>query len=305
MQRPPKVTGSAERIAADPDKKPTFLLKRMINMSFANRFASRGGKTGLATALALVLGASPVLAQTAPAPTAPAQPRAQQPRPAAPAAPGAAAPAPAAPAAPGAAAPGQPQAAQQNTGPTVVQVKAEPSQPDWTKVCGKDQANNTEICYTTRDFVSDQGQPVLAVAVYDVKGPQPQRIVRFLMPLGLLLQPGVRFAVDQGQATPGRYAICFPNGCFAESPVTPDFVNAMKRGTNLNVSVQNQAGREVTFAVPAAGFGKAFDGPAIDPKVLEEQQKKLQEELEKRSDELRKRLESNAAAGGAAPAPKP
>jgi chaperonin cofactor prefoldin len=39
--------------------------------------------------------------------------------------------------------------------------------------------------------------------------------------------------------------------------------------------------------------------------VLEEQQKKLQEELEKRSDELRKRLESNAAAGGAAPAPKP
>jgi hypothetical protein len=46
------------------------------------------------------------------------------------------------------------------------------------------------------------------------------------------------------------------------------------------------------------GFGKAFDGPAIDPKVLEEQQKKLQEELEKRSEELRKRLESNAAPAG-------
>ena len=82
-------------------------------------------------------------------------------------------------------------------------MKAEPSQPDWTKVCGKDQANNAEICYTTRDFVSDQGQPVLAVAIYDVKGPQAQRIVRFLMPLGLLLQPGIRFAVDQGQATAG------------------------------------------------------------------------------------------------------
>jgi invasion protein IalB len=273
-------------------------------MSFATRFASRGGKTGLATAVALVLSVSPILAQTPPAtaPAAPAQPRPQQPRPAtpAPAAPGAAAPAPAAP---GAAAQQQ---AGQAAGPSVVQVKPEPSQPDWTKVCGKDQANNTEICYTTRDFVTDQGQPVLAVAVYDVKGPQPQRIVRFLMPLGLLLQPGVRFAVDQGQATPGRYAICFPNGCFAESPVTPDFINSMKKGTNLNVSVQNQGGREVTFAVPAAGFGKAFDGPAIDPKVLEEQQKKLQEELEKRSDELRKRLESNAAPGTApATPPKP
>jgi invasion protein IalB len=276
-------------------KKPTFRLKRITDMSFATRFASRGGKTGLATAMALALSASPILAQTTP--TAPAQPRAQQPRPAAPApaAPGAA------PAAPGAAG----QQAQQ-TGPTVVQVKAEPSQPDWTKVCGKDQANNTEICYTTRDFVTDQGQPVLAVAVYDVKGQQAQRIVRFLMPLGLLLQPGIRFAVDQGQAVAGRYAICFPNGCFAESPVNPDFINGLKKGTTLNVSVQNQAGREVTFAVPAAGFGKAFDGPAIDPKVLEEQQKKLQEELEKRSDELRKRLESNAATpGGAAPATPP
>ena len=197
----------------------------------------------------------------------------------------------------------QPNAAGQQgqAGPTIVQVKSEPSQPEWTKVVGKDTSNNAEICYTTRDFVSDQGQPVLAVAVYDVKSQQPQRIVRFLMPLGLLLQPGVRFAVDQGQATPGRYAICFPNGCFAESPVTPDFINSLKKGTNLNVSVQNQAGREVTFAVPAAGFGKAFDGPAIDPKVLEEQQRKLQAELEKRSDELRKRLESSA--GGAAPAP--
>ena len=165
--------------------------------------------------MALVLSASPILAQTAP--STPAQPRQQQPRPAAPApaAPAVPAPSPAAPAQ-------QPQAAQQNTGPTVVQVKAEPSQPDWTKVCGKDQANNAEICYTTRDFVSDQGQPVLAVAIYDVKGPQAQRIVRFLMPLGLLLQPGIRFAVDQGQATAGRYAICFPNGCFADlrSPPT-------------------------------------------------------------------------------------
>ena len=106
----------------------------------------------------------------------------------------------------------------------VVQVKAEPSQPEWTKVCGKDQNTNSEICYTTRDFVSDQGQPVLALAVYDVKGPQPQRVVRFVMPLGLLLQPGLRFAVDQAQPISGRYVMCLPNGCFAEAQVKDDFI---------------------------------------------------------------------------------
>lgn len=265
-------------------------------MSLATRLANLGGTRGLATAMALLL-AAPALAQTAPAqrPAAPAQAPAQ--RPAAPA-------------------PGQPGQPQQNSGPTVVQVKAEPSQPEWTKVCGKDQNTNSEICYTTRDFVSDQGQPVLAMALYDVKGPQAQKIVRFVMPLGLLLQPGLRFTVDQGQPTPGRYVMCLPNGCFAEAQVKDDFIAALKKGANLNVSVQNQLGREITFAVPAAGFAKAFDGPPIDPKVLEEQQKKLQEELQKRSEELRKQLGSNnggaapaagaPAAGGAAPAaPKP
>ena len=251
-------------------------------MSFATRLARLRGSIGVA-ALVSLGAAAPGLAQQAP------QPRQQQ--------------RPAQPAQPAQPAPAQPQAQQaQPAAATVVQVKAEPSQADWTKVCGKDQAQNAEICYTTRDFVSDQGQPVLAVAVYDAKGAQSQKIVRFLMPLGLMLQPGVRFAVDQGQATPGRYAVCFPNGCFAEAPgLKDDVINAMKKGTTLNVSVQNQAMREVTFAVPLAGFGKAFDGPPIDPKVLEDQQKKLQEELQKRSDEMRQKLQQGG--GGAVPAP--
>jgi invasion protein IalB len=252
-------------------------------MSFATRLASLGGTRGLATAIALLVSA-PVLAQTAPAQQKPA---AQPARPAAPA---------------------QQAQPQQNAGPTIVQVKAEPSQPEWTKVCGTDQNTKTEICYTTRDFVSDQGQPVLALAVYDVKGQQPQKVVRFVMPLGLLLQPGLRFAIDQGQPTAGRYVMCLPNGCFAEAQVKDDFIASLKKGANLNVSVQNQMGRELTFAVPAAGFGKAFDGPPIDPKVLEEQQKKLQEELQKKSEEMRQKM-LNSSNGAAAPsaqaAPKP
>lgn len=239
----------------------------------------------LGLALSAAVGFAPVAAfaqaQRPAAPARPAAPPAQQP----------AAPAQGQPAAP--------------AGPTVVQVKPEPSQTNWTKVCGKDQAANKEICYTTRDFVSDQGQPVLAAAIYDVKG-DPNKIVRFLMPLGLLLQPGIRFGVDSAQPTGGRYAICFPNGCFAEAQVKDDFINAMKKGTNLNVSVQNQAGREVTFTIPLTDFAKGFDGAPIDPAVLEAQQKELQDQLAKRQEELRQRLGAGGgAAPGAAPAPAP
>ena len=230
-------------------------------------FASPGGKLGLATALVLLFSA-PLLAQTAPAPTtAPTRP---QTRPATPPPAATQAPAPATPQ--GQPAPqGQNQA--QNAGPTIVNVKVDPSQPDWTKVCGKDPNAASEMCFTTRDFVNDQGQVVIAVALYEIKANQqpPTKIVRFFMPVGLLLQPGLRFAVDQGQANAGKYTLCIPTGCFADAQIKDDFIAAFKKGTALNVSAQNPAGREVTFVVPAAGFGKAYDGPAIDPKVLEEQ----------------------------------
>jgi len=184
--------------------------------------------------------------------------------------------------------------------PGPVHVDLIPTQNDWTKVCGHDQTANKDICYTTRDFSAQADKPpVLAVAIYDIKG-DDTRIVRLLTPVGLMLRPGFRFSVDKGDTLEGAFEICFPNGCFAESRVKSATVDEMKKGTVLNISVRNQANNEVSFGVPLTGFGKAFDGPAIDPKVLAEQQKKLQEELQKRAEEERKRLE--AAKTGGAPA---
>ncbi|MFI4960217.1 MAG: hypothetical protein ACHP82_02040, partial [Hyphomicrobiales bacterium] len=59
--------------------------------------------------------------------------------------------------------------------------------------------------------------------------------------------------------------------------------------------------------LPLADFAKAYDGPPTDPKVVEEQQRKLQEELQKRAEDARKKLEAQqpaAAAPAPAPAPK-
>jgi invasion protein IalB len=215
-------------------------------------------------------------------------------------------PAPAAPAQAQPAQPAQDQAApaqQQPQGP--VKIDLVPTQNDWTKVCGRDPAANKEICYTTRDFSSQAGQaPVLALAIYDIKG-DDTRIVRLLVPVGLLLRPGFRFAIDKGATLEGTFEICFPNGCFAEAKVKGATIDQIKKGSILSVAVKNQVNNEITFAIPVAGFARAFDGPPIDPKVLEEQQKKLQAELQKRAEEERKRLEAAKpdAAKPAAPAP--
>ncbi|MEA2857065.1 MAG: hypothetical protein QOH98_1386 [Methylobacteriaceae bacterium] len=240
----------------------------------------------------------------APAPAKPAAKPAPKPRAAAPKPAQAQAPAPAAAPTP-APTPEQAQQAQPAPGGQQGPMKVDllPSQPDWTKVCGKDQTAGKEICYTTRDFGTQADQPpVLALAVYDVKG-DDTKIIRMLVPVGLMLRPGFRFSVDKGPLMEGGYEICFPNGCFGEAKVKAPVIDSMKKATTLSVTVKNQVNAEVNFNIPLANFGKAFDGPAIDPKVLEEQQKKLQEELQKRADEERKKLEASgggAATGGAA-----
>ncbi|MBM3577270.1 MAG: invasion associated locus B family protein [Alphaproteobacteria bacterium] len=200
---------------------------------------------------------------------------------------------------------------QQPQGPIAADLVA--VQPDWTKVCGADQQTKKEVCYTTRDFgvsakEGEAPQPLLALAIYDPKG-DDQKIIRLLLPPGLMLKPGFRFAIDKGPQDAGAFEICFPNGCFAEAKVKKAVVDGMKKAEKMTVVVKNQANAEVTFYLPLANFGKAFDGPAIDPKVLEEQQKKLQEELQKKAEEERKRLEAQKGAAptvqsGAPAAPK-
>jgi invasion protein IalB len=260
-------------------------------------FRDRPGRLGPARAMsAALLAASMMLAgagagfaqQRPPRPAQqPAQPPAQPAQP------------PAAPADPA-------QAAEQGT--SVVQLRGEPSQTDWLKQCGRDTGRNKQVCFVTRDFVTDQNQPVLAVAVYEVEG-DPSGIMRILLPPGLLLRPGIRFVVDRGQPTAGQYSICMPNGCFAEAPIKADIVKSLKTGKLLQVSVQNQVARQVTFVVPLEGFQKAMEGPAADPKEVEERQKKMQEQLAKQQEEIRKRMleqqrsQLPPGAPGATPAP--
>jgi len=66
----------------------------------------------------------------------------------------------------------------------------------------------------------------------------------------------------------------------------------MKKGHMLTVQAINMQGTAISLPLPLVDFAKAYDGPATDPKVFEEQQRKLQEELQKKAEEARKKLES-------------
>lgn len=160
---------------------------------------------------------------------------------------------------------------------TRVSLRAEQSQPNWLKICGRGQG--PELCYVTRDFVSEQGQPLLSVAMYELRGAEQQRVLRFLMPLGLNLDAGIRIGVDQREASSARFTSCFPNGCFAEARLAPQNWTALRQGGALNVSVINPEGREIMFAIPLAGFAAAVDGAAVDQRQMDELTRRAAEQV--------------------------
>jgi len=251
----------------------------------------------LAAALALAV-ASHAVAQDNPAPPAQAAPPAAKPKAAAkkPAKPAKtdaqqnAAPAeqPAAQAAPQ----GQQQNGQNNQ--QGVQLIFSP----WTKFCLKGQPGQTpppdakEVCFTGKDARVESGQPVVAAVLIEPEGQEQHKLLRVTLPLGMQLAHGTRVIVDQNQPMTAPYVICFTNGCMADYEANADLIGKFKKGQGLVIQAINATGQPISIVMPLSDFAKAYDGPPTDPKVFEEQQKKLQEELQRRADEARKKLES-------------
>jgi len=173
----------------------------------------------------------------------------------------------------------------------------------WTKFCLKGQDPNAkQVCFTGKDARIESGMPVVAAVLIEPEG-EAKKILRVTLPLGMQLIHGTRVIIDQNQPMTAPYVICFTNGCMADYEANPDMVGKMKKGQGLVVQAINSTGQPISLVLPLGDFGKAYDGPPTDPKVFEEQQKKLQEELQRRADEARKKLE-NQGSPGAPPAPQ-
>ncbi|GHE72839.1 hypothetical protein GCM10019059_35530 [Camelimonas fluminis] len=162
----------------------------------------------------------------------------------------------------------------------VISLKPQPTQPAWTKICNT--AEDGQTCYITRDFVTAANRPAIAIAIFEQRASTPKYMVRTLLPLGLMMSNGVRVAVDSNPPISGSYALCLATGCFAETIVHAEFIQQLRRGQTIKIAVQDQYGRELAFALPAAGFAASYDGAPIHPDALARQQENLKEKLARR-----------------------
>jgi invasion protein IalB len=272
------------RVRADSGKQEGLVMVHWL-VSAPARPAARALAVAMATTMLTGLMSLGASAQTPPAPPAPrAQPAPRPPAPKPPAQKPAETPAPQAQQQPQ-------QQAQPQTGEQPQLIFS-----PWTKFCLKGQeANAKQVCFTGKDGRVESGMPVVAAVLIEPEN-EPKKVLRVTLPLGMSIQPGTRVIVDNGQPMTGPYVICFNNGCMADYEASGELIGKLKKGQGLVIQGINGAGQPLSLVVPLGDFAKAYEGPPTDPKVFEEQQKKLQEELQRRAEEARKKLEGQQQA---------
>jgi len=79
------------------------------------------------------------------------------------------------------------------------------------------------------------------------------------LPLGLNLPAGAKLQVDDGKTIDLQIQTCETRGCFANTPIAPEFLAALKSGKQLKISFQNLAKEAISIPMPLADFAAAYD----------------------------------------------
>jgi len=159
----------------------------------------------------------------------------------------------------------------------------------WVKICNTDPNAQKEVCLISQELRTDSGQFLSSVAIRETPGEQ-RRSLLVVVPVGMLIQPGVQLQVDGAQPETARYTICLSNACWAELPIDGGYINKLKAGGKLQITAVNQQARPVRFDMTLIGFTAAYESEGLSPQAMQARQQDLQRQLEQRAQEARDRL---------------
>ncbi len=186
-------------------------------------------------------------------------------------------------------------------------------EPQWAKQCAKVLNTGREACATMRDFGPSADQPpMISVNVAELQG-EEKRKLRLMMPtIGLLMQPGFRVIIDNGQPIEGKYGMCFQSACSAEVDIGPSTLDALKKGQTISIVLRvaggDPSGQDLTLNIPLKDLGAAFDGKPTDPQVVEQQRQQMQQRFQRRAEEQRRYMQQQGGytqQQGGQPGPPP
>lgn len=170
----------------------------------------------------------------------------------------------------------------------------------WFKTCSKQEDN--DVCVVQNVVLAQNGQMITAVGLISVEGKVNRKILQVSVPSARLIPPGVMMQIDGAKGVKLDYAVCLPDKCTAEVPLTDAMVASLKKGNEVVFTSINFRRAPNPIKIALTGFTGAFDGEAISQSQLAESQRTLQEGMQKKAEEARKKLEAAQEAAKTAPA---
>ena len=158
----------------------------------------------------------------------------------------------------------------------------------WFKACTKQE--DVDICNVQNIVTAGNGQLVTGVSLIELKGKVNRKVFQVTVPTGRLVPPGIGLQIDTGKAQKLDYAICFPDRCIAELPLSDQLVANLKKGSTITLTSINFQNQPNPIKVTLEGFTGAYDGPALQQSDIEDRQKKLQDFVAKNNEDFAKKL---------------
>jgi Invasion protein B, involved in pathogenesis len=168
----------------------------------------------------------------------------------------------------------------------------------WFKTCTKQ--DDSDLCVVQNISLAQNGQLITAVGLITVEGKVNRKILQVSVPTARLIPPGIMMQIDGGKGQKLDYAVCLPDKCTAEVPLTDAMIASLKKGNEVVFTSINFRRAPNPIKISLNGFTGAFDGEPISQSQLAESQRSLQEGMQKKAEEARKKLEEaqNAAKQG-------
>lgn len=160
----------------------------------------------------------------------------------------------------------------------------------WYKECSK-QADN-DICVVQNIVTAQSGQLITAVGLVDVSGKVNQKLLQVTVPVARFIPPGISLQVDGGKQTKIPYAVCLPDKCIAQVPMTDEIIAMFKKGGEAVFTSVNAQRAANPIRISLAGFTQVFDGEALGLAERDEKAKAREDEIRKKLEESRAKLQA-------------
>jgi invasion protein IalB len=144
-------------------------------------------------------------------------------------------------------------------------VAVEPTQkpsensPNWSKICETIEEN--KICQISFGQIINNGdQTIWLSRVGIVELNEGDKKLFIHSPLGVKLQDGVLYQIDDNQTSSMQYHACFNvQGCQALLEVNDTMIQQLKDGQFIKMRFIALNGKSIAWTIPLAGFTKAYN----------------------------------------------